>query len=353
MSVAYFAQRRNWPESIRLIKKALPFVLTLVALWTVLRNTSGILDISTTLSFAQPPTIPTPLPRHYRKFAVYMSVGDSSVFANNTVPSWVQSTREWDLCVLYYGRSYETVRHLRTFADELFLPPVQDGAGHFHLVNFTTPTPIRKFPGFWRVWQTPRGHKYLSKFSAMAIFDDDVTITNGSIDLLFDIQSVQQTMVLQPAMNRTGKNSYEVSLHQAKNSGGLRFTNLVEMGFPVFSQSALAKFMSVYNDQLHDWGVDIVFSLMFGKRPRQMAVVDAVAFYNPYPKDKPGGKSSANPGTAKNWYSWADAHNFSRTHPSSWPPKAYSTVKCALCPPPPIPTEQPTLAPKPTRTLRP
>jgi len=190
-----------------------------------------------------------------------------------------------------------------------------------------------KFPGLYRIWNTDEGFKWFVKHKNIAIWDDDAPVDSGSVEDLFTIMDVHPMLkAIQPSMHPLGKNSYDISVLDPSNRNGMRFTSFVEMGFPVVSTEGVMEFLAVYNDELEDWGCDVVMSALFNIYPLSMAVIDAVTFYNPWPDDK-GESAPKALLTEENWLDWSEKYDFQSPFPGEegWPVFVKYKRECATC----------------------
>lgn len=128
-----------------------------------------------------------------------------------------------------------------------------------------------KFPAIKKMYN------YVKQYDYVFIYDDDAIITNGSLNNLIAIIEKYSLDVISPAHNPQGKISHKLHLPQ-KNNYIFRYVNFIEMNFPMFSKTALKKFMLFYNDNLKDWGIDHLYSHIYNNN---MAIVDTVTILNP------------------------------------------------------------------------
>lgn len=124
-------------------------------------------------------------------------------------------------------------------------------------------------------------NEYLIDYKTIAVFDHDGVFTHGSIsDLPLYIEKYNCDIV-SPCQHPYGKLSWEV-MRYYKGDHIFRLTNFIEMNFPVFSKSALAKYMKVYDGDLCGYGNDWWYLNILDADNRDCCIVtDKIVVFNP------------------------------------------------------------------------
>lgn len=165
------------------------------------------------------------------KLALFSSIGDDinyflSYYKNNL-------SDNCDLYLNYYGNNHEIYVALNENAK--FLSNI-----------YTT-----KFPALKIAFEKTN----LSEYDYIFVFDDDFTIETGNILYIPDIMSRYNLEIASGCHSNSGRVSFDLMrFHEGDHI--FRYTNFVEMNFPVFSKNALSQYMKVYDGKLCGWGND-------------------------------------------------------------------------------------------------
>lgn len=200
----------------------------------------------------------TPTPNS--KWLVFTSAGDS-----NNIKNWLKS-RKFDLWICYYGDKKNSLSKNSDF--------------YFERKGGKT----QNFYYALSKWRTQ-----IKKYDAVLLADDDIIISGKNINRLFNIRDEYNLKALQPAFNIRGKNSHKFT--EAKPFTKLRYTNFIEIGFPLFEQQALLEFMELYKPAVNCWGVDWWFSYVIKEKygKKSIAIIDEIMALNPFDNDKKNG----------------------------------------------------------------
>ena len=128
-----------------------------------------------------------------------------------------------------------------------------------------------------------------NKYSAVAVFDDDIQITPDGLNRLFQIREWYDLWITTPAMLPQYHRWYS-SLRAEPHESRVRLIPFVEMDCPLFRKDKLWAFLETFNRSVKGWGTDIWYTEFFGTELlRHQAVVDCVTAINP-PTRKDTGK---------------------------------------------------------------
>ncbi len=119
-----------------------------------------------------------------------------------------------------------------------------------------------------------REHRALwQSYDHVALFDDDLLIDAASLSRLFEIAQRHDLKIAQPALSHDSYFTYAALL---RHPGFLlRHMTYVEMMCPVFRVDALAGALPLF-DLGYESGIDIIWSNLVARGPRDLAVIDAV-----------------------------------------------------------------------------
>jgi hypothetical protein len=127
------------------------------------------------------------------------------------------------------------------------------------------------------------------KYSAVAVFDDDIQITPDGLNRLFQIREWYDLWITTPAMLPQYHRWYS-SLRAEPHESRVRLIPFVEMDCPLFRKDKLWAFLDTFDSSVKGWGTDIWYTEYFGTELlRHQAVVDCVTAINP-PTRKDTGK---------------------------------------------------------------
>lgn len=136
-----------------------------------------------------------------------------------------------------------------------------------------------KFIALKRIYE-----EYLSKYDIVCILDDDGIFTHGSVGDLPEYIHKYNLDIISPAQHPYGKLSPYIDQIMRYYSGDhkYRIVNYVEMNFPVFKNTALKKYMDIYDGQLCGWGNDWWYLNVLDADNRNCCgITDKVVVYNP------------------------------------------------------------------------
>ena len=182
----------------------------------------------------------------------------SAVGNESQHPTWLAGpeSRRFDLCLVYYGDQ----------------PGQWSGDAEYYLQCKGL-----KYRLLYNFFQGELAH-LLEQYDQFWLADDDIAADTATVNQLFDIAADYQLQICQPAIGQ-GDCSYEA----LKTHDGylLRYTQFVEMMCPLFSRKALVRTLPVFAANRSGWGIDWVWSSLFG--PEELAVIDATPVHHTRP----------------------------------------------------------------------
>lgn len=194
------------------------------------------------------------------KNCVFISAGDSERFATYSLE--VLSPK-YDVLINHYGSD-------------------QQKRGSFSSARLLTARRATKFISMKSVYD----EFIRDKYDWVAVFDDDAKFTRGSMDELVEAGERHGLDIVSPIHDESGRISYRIHM-KTDGDHDVRFVNFVEMNFPVFKNSALAKYMDAYDGKLCGWGNDWWYCNVLDTESRSnAAVVDRVVVENPNSNDQ-------------------------------------------------------------------
>lgn len=115
------------------------------------------------------------------------------------------------------------------------------------------------------------GPELLEQYDRIWLPDDDLRISTGEINLLFELFASHELKIAQPALGRG-----EVSYCNLRRRPGmlLRYTPFVEVMCPLFSSRALQEVRHTLRANRSGWGIDWLWTTHF--HDGEMAIIDKV-----------------------------------------------------------------------------
>ncbi|WP_456684559.1 DUF707 domain-containing protein [Bradyrhizobium sp. P5_C11_2] len=172
-------------------------------------------------------------------------------------PSWPRDIancdRNWDLCISWYDSA-------ESFSG---CEPAE-----YSVLQNTT----RKYQSLHKLLYpgSPLLH-----YDYVAFPDDDIQMSWRDINHMFEIARCHNLALCQPAVHPASFFSHQITVQQADKR--LRFTNFVEVMFPIFSRSALGRCQGSFLLSGSSWGLDQLWPRLLGGHRYQIGIIDAVA----------------------------------------------------------------------------
>lgn len=181
-----------------------------------------------------------------RKYLLFTSAGDK-----NNVKQWIGSDRNYDIAVVYYGKT-----SFNLGVDMLYS-------------NYDT-----KFPNLRKFYSNLN----LDQYNLVAVWDDDIVADVNKINNIFlEMDATTEATIGSPCHTR----GRWLTLHKNGKSG-LRLVNFVEMNAPIFRPRFLKLFLENFDVTLKGYGTDIWYSHVCSKQPScKIVVSDTYCVTNP------------------------------------------------------------------------
>ena len=118
-------------------------------------------------------------------------------------------------------------------------------------------------------------------YDHICIADDDLMLTWGDINRMFEICWRNGLHLAQPALHPTSHITHPHTAQQPEFS--LRFTDFVEGMAPVFSRSALEACRECFRDTVYGFGIDHLWPSLIGSLRTRIAIIDEIAMVHTRP----------------------------------------------------------------------
>lgn len=161
-----------------------------------------------------------------RKNLIVVRAGDKSLH-----PQWLDSNRNWDIAVSYYGNFDERYKYQY---DELH---VYKGSKWQGLNNFTI-----------------NHDSYISKYNYVWFPDDDLFSDSTTINKFFELCSLLDLTIAQPALTEYSHYSWEITLRNPNLDA--RITDFIEVMAPCFKVASFEKFKNTFSENTSGWGLE-------------------------------------------------------------------------------------------------
>lgn len=165
-----------------------------------------------------------------KNIAIYVSAGNNDTFGKYAIKNL---QKYCDVIINYYGSNLKDRTFFKSNANKfsnLYTTKFISLKANYYLLN-------------------------INSYDYVYVFDDDCELISGNILDLHIIMSRYNLALMSPSQDHLGKGIIELVHHQLGDHI-FRYTNFIEMNFPVFSQQALNNYMRVYDGQLCGWGND-------------------------------------------------------------------------------------------------
>ncbi|MDA1079657.1 MAG: hypothetical protein O2840_03135 [bacterium] len=207
---------------------------------------------------------------------IFISAGDNERFASYAIK---HLRGDFDLIINFYGN------------DERLFSRLKEGSTIIER-NLTT---------MFLACKLMYDRAGLNKYEWVCLFDDDAMLGKGKVSDLIVIAEQNNLQIVSPAHDPGGVVSHNIQLPISGNHV-FRYTNFVEMCFPVFRGSALKKYMSKFNFDLCGYGNDWFFlNVLKANEIKCCGIVDSVIFKNPQRKVREISKFMADDKRLQQW----------------------------------------------------
>lgn len=194
-----------------------------------------------------------------KDIAIYISAGDNDTFGKYCIENL---SKYCDVIINYYGQNNK---------DRLFFKMNSKRYSQIKTTKFVS---------------LKQNYKKIQKYNCVYVFDDDCIPIQGNLLDLYKILVKYNLSLVSPSHDPAGKGIIRL-MHFTQGDHKFRYTNFIEMNFPVFSQEALYNYMKVYDGKLCGWGNDWWFCYA-NKCYEQLncGIVDSIIVKNPYNRNK-------------------------------------------------------------------
>lgn len=214
------------------------------------------------------------------KRLIVLCAGDTSLH-QRTHQHWTQSTREYDVAIIYYGSTSAKIREYKREADWF----CQQSGPKWTLV---------------RDFLVSQTHLWV-RYDFVAFPDDDLDVSVQQWNDLFEMGTAYDLDLYQPSLVDNGADYIKHTLLVSQPQNILRYVNFVEIMTPILSRRALQRAVSkriLTDTHLRSgWGVDYALPQTIlphhkydcspdhpaNRNTYQVAVIDAVAIVHTKP----------------------------------------------------------------------
>jgi hypothetical protein len=193
------------------------------------------------------------------KNAIFLCTGDKGIFGYYVVENLLHN---YDLIVNYFGSNKEDIKFYKK-----------------HSVFFQHKSNT-KFLALKDIFN--HNPSVFDDYENIVCFDDDATIINGSIDHLIQAINMFNMKIISPAHYNKGKISHNI-MRTYPGNHLIRFTNFVEMTFPIFKKTFIIDYLSVYDGSCCGYGNDWWYMNLISNRGsnNDVGICDSVVVHNP------------------------------------------------------------------------
>jgi hypothetical protein len=233
--------------------------------------------------------------------AIFLCVGDKEIFGSYALTHLLD---DYDLIVNYFGNNSTKI--------DLFKK---------HSTYFQH-QPGTKFTSLKDIFSK---HPNLSdRYKYVVCWDDDAIIKEGSISHLIDFMETYNLKIISPSHDTSAKISWSV-MRTYPGNHVFRFTNFVEMTFPIFQSKFITQYLNEYDGSCCGHGNDWWYMNLIEDKGSKydVGVCDGVIVTNPR---NHSGKNNISEYCNKDNRSkqWEDAKN--KYELSQWFPKTLAYV---------------------------
>lgn len=166
------------------------------------------------------------------KNAIFVCAGDNETFASYCINNLLNN---FDLIINFFGNDDTKFDYLKQHS------------------KFIIRSHNTKFLALKKIYDSDN-HTF-DKYAYVVCFDDDAIITNGNINTLIQIAQKFSIDAMSPAQDINGKLSHIITKKYPGNHI-FRYTNFIEMNFPVFKTECLKQYLQIHDGLLCGYGND-------------------------------------------------------------------------------------------------
>jgi hypothetical protein len=176
----------------------------------------------------------------HRRFAVYLQCGAGSIHRQ-----WLTNApKPWDLIVNHYDWSY---------SGQI------DCDVEFQQVGELPGTKFTSFHTLLQTWP-----ELVSQYAYILLLDDDIHLPEQAVTALFSASEENNLDLAQASLSPNSQGCHAVFF--SRGTGGLRFTNGVEIMMPMISRRALAEGGHLFGETISGWGLDYALAKLVVQR---------------------------------------------------------------------------------------
>ena len=194
------------------------------------------------------------------KYAIFSSIG----YSTNLLDYCIQKLDHCDLFVNFFGDDQELLDKIYQYS------------------KFVSTIKTTKFPSLKKIYDLCD----INQYDYVFVYDDDCIVESGDILSIPLIMKKYNLDIGSPCHSNNGIVSHNVMRFNDGNHI-FRYTNFIEMNFPVFSKDALQKYMLAYDGQLCGWGNDWWYlNVLESNIKKNSGIIDSVCVKNPLYHEK-------------------------------------------------------------------
>lgn len=202
----------------------------------------------------------------------FISAGKESILCNYILNNKEKILNDFDVFIIFYDEDESYFEKLKTISKKA----EKNKGTKFSL--------LKKHYHAFKILD----YKYVF------VFDDDCKLINGEFVDLYHLIKKYNLSLISPSHDGGGKISHPIMVCK-KGNHILRYTNFIEMNFPVFETQSLEKFLQVYNFEVLGFGIDWWYlNILESNKNLNCAIYDGVKVYNPKNTDKSNCKIDQN-----------------------------------------------------------
>lgn len=192
--------------------------------------------------------------------AIFICAGDLESFATYSIS---HLRNNFDIIINFFGIDSDKRHFLMKYSDIFFQ---QKTTKFLSLKSIYTNNPT-----------------IFDKYDYIICFDDDAIPISGNIENLIKIAKQLNMSIISPSHDRSGKISWKI-MQTYPGNHVVRFTNFVEMTFPIFKVDFLKQYLDHYTGECCGYGNDWWYLNILNphKNPFACGICDDVRVKNPF-----------------------------------------------------------------------
>lgn len=166
------------------------------------------------------------------KNAIFLCVGDAEVFSFYCIDNLLD---HFDLIINFFGsddKKFELLKNKATYIER------SSGTKFITLKNIYD-----------------KNNLLINKYEYVVCWDDDAIIISGNLQDTIGLAKTFNIKIISPCHDSSGKISHQI-MRQYPGNHILRYTNFIEMNFPIFRADVLGQYLSIYDGSLCGFGND-------------------------------------------------------------------------------------------------